>query len=128
MNQQTYQENFSSSENYAISDRYHLGVSRNSRIFNCPYCPYLTPLKGNLTTHLRKHTGERPFKCDLCDASFCTKHNLTVHRSTHNELKPYKCEFCNYSAAQNVSLKSHIIRHHGTGPQISRPYSGLQDL
>ena len=112
--QQNYQKNFSSAENYKYSYRYQTDVTRSSVKYNCQYCHYSTSLKGNLTTHLRKHTGDRPFKCDLCESSFACASNLTRHRTIHDELKPFKCNFCNYSASQKVSLISHM-RHHETG-------------
>ena len=77
----------------------------------CPYCPYKTFQKCDLTKHIRIHSGERPFKCPLCDYSASQKSSLNTHIRIHTGEKPFKCDHCDYVTAHYSSLYNHKKIH-----------------
>lgn len=48
--------------------------------FQCDVCGRVLRCHGNLTQHMRRHTGERPFACDLCEKKFTRAEHLNMHR------------------------------------------------
>ncbi|KAH7704339.1 RE1-silencing transcription factor, partial [Aphelenchoides avenae] len=92
---------------------------RSTPRHSCSYCKYTTSLKGNLTRHVRTHTGSRPFRCKKCRYNATQIDHLITHtRMVHTDMKPYGCPFenCGYRAAQKAKVDRHFRKHTGEKP------------
>ena len=94
----------------------HVKVHSGEEPFKCPVCDKTFRHTGNLKEHTRIHTGERPFKCDHCDKAFRTSSALSCHIRIHTGEKPYKCKVCDRAFSQSGDLNRHIRLHTGGGP------------
>uniref|UniRef100_A0A0A9Y101 Zinc finger protein 26 n=2 Tax=Lygus hesperus TaxID=30085 RepID=A0A0A9Y101_LYGHE len=108
----------------------------------CPFCEYKSAHKGNMKSHIRKHTNERPYLCDKCPfrahTSDVLKRHIMIHtgernyecdvcsyrsvkegtmiehvNSVHFKLAPFMCHHCGYRSARLRVLKTHIMNHFG---------------
>ncbi|KAK5646470.1 hypothetical protein RI129_004934 [Pyrocoelia pectoralis] len=75
----------------------------------CHICEKNFGCKGQLTRHLKTHTGIRTHACQVCGKSYMESGSLRQHfLSKHSDRKkPYDCPECN----QGFDLRSTLIRH-----------------
>ncbi|CAH1779573.1 unnamed protein product [Owenia fusiformis] len=90
--------------------RLHCLVHTGLKPFKCSKCDFASNSKGNLYTHMRKHTGQF-YKCRACDFKSVNKSHLVEHESTHTAQKE-TCEICHKNYNTTKSLCNHVRKYH----------------
>ncbi|XP_008194449.1 zinc finger protein 33B [Tribolium castaneum] len=83
--------------------------------YECSFCQRRFPLKTNLDTHTKTHTGERNFLCHLCDRKCINRSVLKRHIESHSIVKSFKCNLCLQGYKYQKSLDIHMMKIHGIG-------------
>ena len=91
----------------------HMRKHTPDKPYGCPVegCTFRTRYPGNIKHHLPSHKDERPFGCDKCDLKFKTKSQLSTHSLVHNTVKPFACEICGFRCKRRWELKMHKLSH-----------------
>ncbi|XP_061162603.1 zinc finger protein ZFAT-like isoform X2 [Saccostrea echinata] len=95
--------------------RLHCLTHTDSKPFKCPKCPYRSNGKGNLYTHMRKHTGQY-FRCKFCDFKSVNKSHVLEHEAVHSNVR-HQCDLCKKDYNTLKSLINHIRKYHKNSPK-----------
>ena len=91
----------------------HLRKHSSEKPYACPVegCNFRTRYPGNIKHHLPVHCEDRPFACDKCDLKFKTKNQLNTHFLVHSRTKPFVCDTCGFSCKRRWELRQHKLSH-----------------
>ncbi|KAE8747869.1 hypothetical protein FOCC_FOCC005481, partial [Frankliniella occidentalis] len=90
--------------------RTHAG--EEARPHACPHCPARFRSRGDLTPHIRLHSGERPFRCLLCSRCFARSTALRTHMRRHTGEMPLACGLCGHRSRQRTGHTYHMRKMH----------------
>ncbi|XP_013396741.1 zinc finger protein ZFAT [Lingula anatina] len=105
--------------------RNHVLIHTDIKPYKCLKCDFAANAKGNLYTHMRKHT-EQYYRCLYCDFKTVNKTHLVEHEGIHTSFKN-RCELCRRSYNTNKSLLNHVRKYHNrtkNGKEYLRQISG----
>ncbi|XP_074645568.1 zinc finger protein ZFAT-like isoform X2 [Tubulanus polymorphus] len=92
--------------------RHHCLTHTDLKPFKCTKCSYTSNSKGNLYTHMRKHTGQF-YRCKSCDFKSVNRSHVIDHESIHNAER-HRCEICQNDYSTLKSLINHVRKYHGS--------------
>ncbi|KAL3244060.1 hypothetical protein MRX96_019628 [Rhipicephalus microplus] len=92
--------------------RLHCLIHTDLKPFTCHQCDFSSNAKGNLYTHMRKHTGNY-FKCSRCSFRSCNRSHMAEHEATHSSVRQH-CKLCSNDYNTIKSLVNHVRKYHTT--------------
>ncbi|XP_046329352.2 zinc finger protein ZFAT-like isoform X1 [Haliotis rufescens] len=90
--------------------RLHCLIHTELKPFKCFKCSYASNSKGNLYTHMRKHTGQF-YNCSKCSFRTVNKSHLLEHEATHSNVRK-QCQMCKKDYNTLKSLINHVRKYH----------------
>ncbi|KAI8759371.1 zinc finger protein ZFAT [Biomphalaria glabrata] len=90
--------------------RLHCVTHTDLKPFHCNKCKFTTNSKGNLYTHMRKHTGQF-YRCEQCEFKTVNKSHLVEHMMTHDNRRS-QCMICQKDYSTLKSLINHVRKYH----------------
>lgn len=102
------------SENFttALELAYHSKSHNFSNMFKCPFCSYVTFLKGCIRHHVIRHEKNFPYVCTICNQGFVCRANLADHAERHSGVKRFHCEQCDKRFVFKRYLQEHVKFYH----------------
>ncbi|CAL1533234.1 unnamed protein product [Lymnaea stagnalis] len=86
--------------------------SQSKEQAECKICGQKFSRAGNLTTHMRLHSGERPYACNVCSKTFSRSDHLKTHKLLHGGDKTLLCNHCGETFPTVEQLRGHIEDMH----------------
>ncbi|XP_067933010.1 zinc finger protein ZFAT-like [Watersipora subatra] len=90
--------------------RHHCLTHIDSKPFKCPECDFRANSKGNIYSHMRKHTGQM-YRCRTCKFKSVNKSHLLEHEATHSGTV-HSCALCHKHYSTIKSLINHVRIYH----------------
>ena len=89
----------------------HMIKHRDLATYKCMAkgCPKWFKNKGDLTKHLKKHTGD-VHQCKFCDYTANCPENLKGHMMGHSNFKRYVCLMCGEGFRWSQERKRHLVK------------------
>ncbi|XP_013416137.1 zinc finger protein 26 isoform X1 [Lingula anatina] len=85
----------------------------------CPFCNYVTPLKGYLKRHIDRHfLRGKLYICELCSKVYMNEKRLLQHKYSHHGLvdadKVVRCTYqdCSFLTYSSVTMENHCRAKH----------------
>ena len=83
-----------------------------SGLIACNKCGQTFTQRGNLSRHMKLHTGQFKFYCDKCKKGFSDITHYNQHMRSHEGLK-YHCDYCAKPFSTKHRYQYHLSVHTG---------------